>query len=308
MQVMASKEEIQHTYDWMDPFFRASLGETADITCAYYNGDFSLTLEQAQAAKHAYILDGVGFQPGMRGLDIGSGWGPLLAAMRDRGGRGVGITLSPAQAAACGRNGLEAYVKDWKELNPEEVGIFDTVISVGAFEHFCSVEDYVAGQQEAVYGRYFDVVNRLLPTGGRTYLQTMVWARRPRYEDISLDAPKGSNERLVALLGQFYPGSWAPESKAQITEIAKAHGFQLLKAESGRKDYLQTMKVWGERTRWYKPTMLPQVIWHMPSLLRRYMTDQSFRYTIESLRNGANQAAFEREILDHYRIFFEKIG
>ena len=51
---MATQTEIADTYDYMDEIFRLSLGESADITGAMYNGDFSLTLEQAQKQKHEY--------------------------------------------------------------------------------------------------------------------------------------------------------------------------------------------------------------------------------------------------------------
>jgi cyclopropane-fatty-acyl-phospholipid synthase len=42
---MATREEIEATYNYMDKVFRVSLGENGDITCALYNGDFSKTLE-----------------------------------------------------------------------------------------------------------------------------------------------------------------------------------------------------------------------------------------------------------------------
>ena len=71
---MATQTEIADTYDYMDEIFRLSLGESADITGAMYNGDFSLTLEQAQKQKHEYILNGINFKPGDKVLDIGCGW------------------------------------------------------------------------------------------------------------------------------------------------------------------------------------------------------------------------------------------
>src|SRR5579884_3166543 len=75
---MATREEIEETYDFMDEIFRVSFGEHADLTCAMYNGDFSKTLSQAQKDKHDYMLDGIGFKPGFRVLDIGCGFGPVL--------------------------------------------------------------------------------------------------------------------------------------------------------------------------------------------------------------------------------------
>ena len=75
----------------MDEIFRLSFGEHADLTCAMFHGDFSKTLAQAQRDKHEYILEGIGFKPGMRVLDIGSGFGPMLKAVQERSGQGIGL-------------------------------------------------------------------------------------------------------------------------------------------------------------------------------------------------------------------------
>ncbi|HLI09180.1 MAG TPA: class I SAM-dependent methyltransferase [Ktedonobacteraceae bacterium] len=82
---MANQQEIEETYDFMDEIFRVSFGEHADLTCAMFNGDFSKMLAQAQRDKHEYILQGIGFKPGFRVLDIGSGFGPMLKARSGEG-------------------------------------------------------------------------------------------------------------------------------------------------------------------------------------------------------------------------------
>ena len=79
------------------------MGELADFSGAKYDGDFSLTLEEAQQRKHQYVAEQIGVGPGRRVLDLGCGWGPLLDAIRRRGAVGVGVTLSSAQHAACRR-------------------------------------------------------------------------------------------------------------------------------------------------------------------------------------------------------------
>jgi cyclopropane-fatty-acyl-phospholipid synthase len=74
---MATQQEMEATYNYMDEIFRLSPGETGDLTCAMYNGDFSRTLAQAQRDKHAYVLDALHVYTGFRMLDIGCGWGPI---------------------------------------------------------------------------------------------------------------------------------------------------------------------------------------------------------------------------------------
>ena len=54
---MASRDDIEFTYTSIDRIFRLSMGELADFSGALYDGDFSLTLEQAQARKHEYIAE-----------------------------------------------------------------------------------------------------------------------------------------------------------------------------------------------------------------------------------------------------------
>src|SRR2546423_12103949 len=124
---MAERADLEFTYSLIDRIFRLSLGELADFSGAKYDGDFSLSLEEAQRRKHDYVAEQVGIGPGRRLLDLGCGWGPLLAYARARGGAAVGGTLSSAQLRACRRHGLEVYLEDARELDPERFGIFDAV-------------------------------------------------------------------------------------------------------------------------------------------------------------------------------------
>jgi cyclopropane-fatty-acyl-phospholipid synthase len=301
---MASQREIQQTYDFMDRVIRLSLGECPDITGARYDGDYSQTLEEAQRAKHAFVVEAVKLKPGMRLLDIGSGWGPMLRAARDAGADAVGITLSPKQAAACRRQGLEAHVKDWKTMSPGDLGTFDAIVSIGAFEHFCSPEEHLRGEQDAIYRRFFTLCRRLLPERGRLYLQTMVWGSNAKpYAAISLKAPKDSDEYLLALMEKLYPGSWLPDGADQIARDAE--GFRLVSADSGRRDYIETMKEWGlrdmRRTALRNPVLLVQ-------LSARYALSRDFRYQVECLARACNRTCFERKIMDHVRMVFESLG
>ena len=50
------------------------MGELADFSGAKYDGDFTLSLEEAQRRKHEYVAERIGLGPGTRVLDLGCGW------------------------------------------------------------------------------------------------------------------------------------------------------------------------------------------------------------------------------------------
>jgi cyclopropane-fatty-acyl-phospholipid synthase len=178
---LADRHDIDFTYSLTDRVIRLSLGELADFSGAKYDGDFSLSLEQAQHRKHDYVAEQIGIAPGRRVLDLGCGWGPLLADIRERGAIGVGVTLSSAQLAACRRHGLDVHLIDAREVTRERLGAFDAVASLGAFEHFCSVQEHREGRQEQVYAGLFARIASVLPPGGRLFLQTMVFGRNAEH-------------------------------------------------------------------------------------------------------------------------------
>src|SRR3981081_1242358 len=172
---MADRRDIDFTYSLTDRIFRLSLGELADFSGAKYDGDFSLSLEQAQRRKHEYVAEQIGIAPGRRLLDLGCGWEPLRRFARGLGAPALGVTLSRAQEAACRRHGLEVRLHDARHVDRETFGGFDAVASLGAFEHFCSPDEYRAGRQEEIYRGLFARIASTLPAQGRFYLQTMVF-------------------------------------------------------------------------------------------------------------------------------------
>ena len=174
---MADRADLDFTYSLIDRIFRLSLGELADFSGAKYDGDFSLTLEQAQRRKHEYIAEQIGIEPG-----------PPRARPRVR--LGAAARLHPragrqrsrrhpvlGSGASCRRHGLDVRLSDARKVTGETFGAFDAVASLGAFEHFCSPDDYRAGRQETDLPRPVRGVAGVLPEGGRLYLQTMVFGR-----------------------------------------------------------------------------------------------------------------------------------
>jgi cyclopropane-fatty-acyl-phospholipid synthase len=300
---MADRDDLEFTYSLIDRIFRLSLGELADFSGAKYDGDFSLSLEEAQRHKHEYVAAQIGIGPGRRILDLGCGWGPLLDFSRGRGATGVGVTLSSAQATACRKHGLDVHLHDARRVTPGSFGRFDAVASLGAFEHFCSPAEHAAGRQDGVYRGLFRELANLLPAGGRLYLQTMVFGRRMiPVDQIDIEAPRESDAWYLALMGRQFPGSFLPYGLEQIVRTAEPH-FRLVSSSSGRLDYIETIRQWRKRfaARSIRKTLLKL------QLVPRWLTSADFRLAFTS-GVSANSVCFERELLDHQRMVFEKPG
>jgi cyclopropane-fatty-acyl-phospholipid synthase len=298
---LADRDDLEFTYSLIDRIFRLSLGELADFSGAKYDGDFSISLAEAQRRKHEYIAEQIGIGPGRSVLDLGCGWGPLLDFARREGATGVGVTLSAAQAAACRRHGLDVHLYDARRVTRERFGSFDAVASLGAFEHFCSPEEHGAGLQEDVYRALFTRIASLLPDGGRLFLQTMVFGPNMiPLERIAIDAPRDSDAWYLALMGRQFPGSFLPYGEDQIVRSAAPH-FRLVSSSSGRLYYIETIRQWRKR---FAAASARKTLLKL-RLLPRWLTSADFRLAFTS-GVSANSVCFERELLDHRRLVLEK--
>jgi cyclopropane-fatty-acyl-phospholipid synthase len=298
---LAERRDIDFSYSLTDRVVRLGLGELADFSGAKFDGDFSLSLEQAQRRKHDYVAESIGLEPGRRVLDLGCGWGALLNYIRNAGAQGVGVTLSSAQVKSCRRHGLDVHLYDARAVSRDTFGPFDAVVSLGAFEHFCSPEDYEAGRQEEVYRGLFERISGLLPERGRLYLQTMVFGRNMIPPDqIDRHAPRDSDAWYLAMMGAAFPGSWLPFGHEQVVRCAEPH-FGLVSSVSGRLDYIETINQWDRRTKALNPRMALLKL----RLVPRWLTSPDFRFAFTS-GVSSNQVCFQRELMDHYRLVFEK--
>lgn len=311
---MATQTNIEDHYDTVGPLhalrMKSVQGDYPDYTCAFFDGDYSKSYVQAQYDKHAWVFENLRLGSDLQGkrvLDIGCGWGPILNAVRERGGHATGLTLSPGQIDYCQEHGLDARLRDYKELGKNELTGFDGIVSIGAFEHFCSVEEMLAGKQEEVYRRFFEICAARLPKGGRLYLQTMTWGLQvPDYSKLSLDADPDSTEAILARMAYMYPGSWLPNGLQQLIACADQY-FNFVDSSNGRLDYLETLRRWSQATQnLWKPSVLPQTLRYGVPLIYRAMTNRATRIQLESIRRADQSTAFAREIMSHERAFFAK--
>jgi cyclopropane-fatty-acyl-phospholipid synthase len=300
---MATKNDLDFTYTTIDKIFRLSMGESADYSGAMFNGDFSMTLEEAQKNKHKFIADSLGIKNGTKVLDMACGWGPFLNYIKGRGAKGIGVTLSSGQAAACVKNGLDVSIMDCRKITPEDFGTFDAITCIGGMEHFCSIEEYKAGKQDEVYHNFFKELNDLLPQGGRFYMQTMVFSKNMMpLEEVNVNAPKDSPAYAMALMVKQFPGSWLPYGENQVVKNAQPY-FKLISESSGRLDYIETIKRW--RIKFRKFNLKKYALY--ASVIPKFLFNKEFRHQVEVFKISPNKICFENETMDHFRLVFEKI-
>ncbi len=121
-------------YNLGNDLFRAMLDSRLTYSCGYWEGAESL--EQAQEAKLELVCRKLGLEPGMRVLDIGSGWGSFVRYAAERYGCEVtGITVSGEQVKysheICRGLPVEIRLQDYRDIDEP----FDRIVSIGMFEH-----------------------------------------------------------------------------------------------------------------------------------------------------------------------------
>lgn len=300
---MATKQDLDFTYTNIDKIFRLSFGEMADYSGAKFDGDFSVPVEEGQRKKHQFIVESLHIGKGSKVLDMACGWGPFLNYLKQLGAKGTGVTLSKGQAAACVKNGLHVEIMDCRTIEPGTFGQFDAVTCIGGLEHFCSVEQYKAGKQDEVYSKFFKTVSALLPAGGRFYMQTMVFTKNtPPFSEMNVNADKNSVEYALALMIKQFPGSWLPYSEEQVIKNAAPY-MKFVSKSSGRLDYIQTIKCWRKKFR--KFNLYKYLLY--ASLIPKYIFDKEFRHQVAIFKISPNKICFETEVMDHFRLVFEKI-
>ena len=233
----AEAADIQHHYDVSNAFYQVWLDSSMSYSCALYT-DESDDIETAQAAKLDYYRDRLRLQPDARLLDVGCGWGAMMRRVLDGvpASTAVGLTLSEAQrdhVAAAEDPRIDVRLQSWDEHEPD--GLYDGIVSLGAFEHFAKAGIPAAARIE----RYRDFFTRCfawLPAEGRLCLQT-----------ISLENEVEDADSPVArfFTEEVFPNSSLP----RLGEIVAASEpwFRLDELRADGDHYARTCRQWRDR-------------------------------------------------------------
>jgi len=152
----------KHHYNIGNDLYSRMLDSEMVYSCAYWKS--ANNLEEAQRAKFDLICRKLELQPGMRLLDIGSGWGGFLRyAVKNYGVEATGISPADNQISLAREKseglGINFIQQDYRDLS----GQFDRIVSIGMMEH--------VGPKN--YKTFFGKCDELLTKDGRMLHHTI---------------------------------------------------------------------------------------------------------------------------------------
>jgi len=223
-----ARHNVAHHYDLSSELYDIFLDSDRQYSCAYFRSPTD-SLEVAQENKKRHIaakllLDA----PGLKVLDIGSGWGGLGLHIAGRSDADVtGVTLSTEQHMLSSMRAEEAgladrvrfHLRDYREEN----GRYDRIVSVGMFEH--------VGRRN--YQEFFAKVADLLTDDGVALVHSIGYSDRP--------APINPFMRKY-----IFPGADLP-SLSEAFDAVERSGLIVTDVEILRLHYAETLRHWRER-------------------------------------------------------------
>lgn len=234
----ASAQAIQAHYDVGNEFYALWLDETLTYSSALWDSaEDQRPLAWAQHNKIDWHLRSAQVEKARRVLDIGCGWGAVVkaAAARSNVEHVMGLTLSQAQADHILANKppkIDVRLESWADHKPAEA--YDSIISIGAFEHFTKPDDDAAAKI-AIYRDFFSKCRSWLNPKGGLSLQTIAYGKLRR------DDPN------VKLMSQIFPDSDLPRLEEVV--VACEGLFEIVMVRNDRIDYARTCEQWANNLR-----------------------------------------------------------
>ena len=231
-----ARRNIAYHYDLGNEFYSLWLDRTMTYSSALFRSGQE-SLEAAQLAKYASMVDRMGVKPGDHVLEIGCGWGGFAEfAARERGLRVTGLTISQAQLDYArdriARAGLSEQVEFRLQDYRDERGIYDGIASIEMFE----------AVGERYWHAYFETLRERLKPGRQATLQ-IITLQEKRFEIYR----KG----VDFIQKYIFPGGMLPSKSALQGEIGRA-GLKLVESFDFGESYSQTLRRWHEifNARW----------------------------------------------------------
>ncbi|WP_366556221.1 cyclopropane-fatty-acyl-phospholipid synthase family protein [Aquibaculum sediminis] len=223
-----AQQNVAHHYDLSGVLYDHFLDSDRQYSCAYFTHPDN-SLEQAQYDKKQHLAAKLYLtQPGLKTLDIGSGWGGLgLYLANELACDVTGVTLSVEQhkmsQERAEKQGLQGRCRFKLEDYRNENGPYDRIVSVGMFEH--------VGKQN--YDEFFSKLKELLADDGVCVLHSIG----------RLDEPSPINPFIRKYI---FPGADIPTLSEVMASVERS-GLFTTDVEVLRLHYAETLRHWYER-------------------------------------------------------------
>ncbi len=223
-----ARKNISYHYDLGNEFYALWLDDTMTYSSAIFESGQE-SMEAAQIAKYASMVDQMGAKPGDHVLEIGCGWGGFAEyAARERGLRVTGLTISEEQlkyaTERIEKAGLSDLVQFKLQDYRDETGQYDGIASIEMFE----------AVGEKYWPVYFQTVRDRLKPGRQATLQIIT------IEDERFDVYRKGVDFIQKYI---FPGGMLPSPAALKGEVRKA-GMNLVKTVEFGESYSQTLRRW----------------------------------------------------------------
>lgn len=223
-----ARKNISYHYDLGNEFYRLWLDDTMTYSSALFETGQE-SLEAAQIAKYASMVDQMGAQPGDHVLEIGCGWGGFAEyAARERGLKVTGLTISREQhdyaVERIRRAGLSEQVEIKMQDYRDETGLYDGIASIEMFE----------AVGEKYWPVYFKTLRDRLKPGKQATLQIITVQHR-RWQIY---------RNTVDFIQKYiFPGGMLPSPVVLREEVQKA-GLEVAGSIEFGESYSQTLRRW----------------------------------------------------------------
>jgi cyclopropane-fatty-acyl-phospholipid synthase len=223
-------KNISYHYDLGNEFYALWLDDSMTYSSALFETGQE-SLEAAQRAKYASMVDQMGVKAGDHVLEIGCGWGGFAEyAAKERGLRVTGLTISQEQLNYARARIEKAGLSDQVDLKlqdyRDETGQYDGIASIEMFE----------AVGEKYWPVYFNTLRERLRPGRHATLQ-IITVQDKRWE---------TYRKGVDFIQKYiFPGGMLPSPGALRAEVEKA-GLSVARSIEFGQSYSQTLRRWHD--------------------------------------------------------------
>lgn len=230
--IEGSKKNIVAHYDLPDELFKLFLDETLMYSSAIYPNE-NANLYEAQMNKLKIIGERLDIKPGMKILEIGSGWGSLAVYLaKNYNCHVTTTTISENQYKEVERKISENKLQDKITLLKQDYRLLE-----GKFDRVVSIE-MIEAVGEQFLGTYLEKISNVLKEDGLALIQAITIT----------DQEYARAVKEVDFIKKFiFPGSFIPSINAINTKAKERTDLRMTFQIDFAGDYAKTLNEWKER-------------------------------------------------------------